>query len=60
MAKDARRSEELDGNFMKNNSSSRDVGRGVGFEPHLLRLLYVRANGSQDWSELEQNPREFE
>jgi hypothetical protein len=39
MANDARRSEELDGNLMKNNSSSGDAGRGVGFEPIWCELL---------------------
>jgi hypothetical protein len=35
---DASRSEELDGNLMKNDSSGRNWGKGVGFE-HPLRIL---------------------
>lgn len=34
-ANDARIREELDGNFMKNGSSGRNQGRGVGFVPIL-------------------------
>ena len=32
MANDARRSEELEGNFMMNGSSGVELGRGVDFE----------------------------
>jgi hypothetical protein len=39
MANVARRSEELDGNLMKNDSSGGKRCRGVGFEPIYCDLL---------------------